>query len=111
MVVQANLQTKAQAGAKDSDRYFKYMADFVGLSQGDINASRQTAPIIEHQLPEIVAEFYSHLLRYPPTRQFFLRNDGLFDQEYVELRMRQLTNFWLRAAQSNFDDEFACYVD
>lgn len=108
---QTNLRTKAQAGAQDSDRYFKYMAEFVGLSKGDINAIRQTAPVIEHHLPEIVAKFYSHLLRYPPTRKFFLKNDGSIDQEYVELRMRHLTNFWLRAAQGNFDDEFARYID
>lgn len=106
-----NLQTKALSGAEDSGQYFKYMAEFVGLSTGDIDAIRRTAPVIEHHLPEIVAKFYSHLLRYPPTRRFFLKKDGSIDQDYVELRMRHLTNFWLRVSQGNFDDEFARYVD
>jgi nitrite reductase/ring-hydroxylating ferredoxin subunit/hemoglobin-like flavoprotein len=111
MSEQTNLQTKAQSGAEDASRYFQYMADFVGLSKEDIAAITQTAPVIEHHLPEIVGKFYSHLLRYPPTRKFFLKKDGSLDQEYVELRMRHLTNFWLRAAQGNFDDEFARYID
>jgi len=111
MSEQTNLQNKAQGGAEDSGRYFQYMAEFVGLNKDDAHAIQKTAPIIEHHLPEIVSKFYSHLLRYPPTRKFFLKKDGSIDQEYVELRMRHLTNFWLRAAQGNFDDEFARYID
>jgi nitrite reductase/ring-hydroxylating ferredoxin subunit/hemoglobin-like flavoprotein len=108
---QTNIQNKAQSGAEDAGRYFQYMADFIGLSKEDVSAIQQTAPVIEHHLPEIVAKFYSHLLRYPPTRKFFLKKDGSIDQEYVELRMRHLTNFWLHAAKGNFDEEFARYVD
>ena len=108
---QTNLQTKAQGGAEDSGQYFKYMAEFVGLDAGDVDAIQRTAPVIEKHLPEIVSKFYSHLLRYPPTRNLFLRPDGSLDQDYVELRMRHLTNFWLRVGRGNFDDEFARYVD
>ena len=111
MSEQTNLQNKAQGGAEDAGRYFQYMADFIGLSKEDVSAIQQPASIIEHHLPEIVAKFYSHLLRYPPTRKFFLKKDGSIDQEYVELRMRHLTNFWLHAAKGNFDDEFARYID
>jgi len=111
MSEQTNLQNKAQGGAEDSGRYFHYMAEFVGLTKDDAHAIQQTAAIIENHLPEIVSKFYSHLLRYPPTRKFFMKKDGSIDQEYVELRMRHLTNFWLRAAQGNFDDEFARYID
>lgn len=108
---QTNLQMKAQSGAEDAGPYFKYMAEFVGLNSADVSAIQRTAPVIEKHLPEIVAKFYSHLLRYPPTRKLFLKKDGTVDQDYVELRMRHLTNFWLRTSQGNFDDEFARYVD
>jgi nitrite reductase/ring-hydroxylating ferredoxin subunit/hemoglobin-like flavoprotein len=111
MSEQTNIQNKAKGGGEDAGRYFQYMADFAGLSKEDISAIQHTASIIEHHLPEIVSKFYSHLLRYPPTRKFFLKKDGSIDQEYVELRMRHLTNFWLRASKGNFDDEFARYVD
>jgi nitrite reductase/ring-hydroxylating ferredoxin subunit len=51
------------------------------------------------------------LLRYPPTRKFFLKKDGSVDQEYVELRMRHLTNFWLRTAKGVYDEDYAQYID
>ena len=111
MSEQTNLQAKAQSGAEDAGQYFRYMAEFVGLDAADVSAIQRTASVIEKHLPEIVAKFYSHLLRYPPTRKLFLKKDGSLDQEYVELRMRHLTNFWLRTAQGNFDDEFARYID
>lgn len=111
MDTQANLQAKAKRGAEDSARYFKYMSDFIGLDQDDIAAIKRSAPIIEKHMPEIVAKFYSHLLRYPPTRKFFLHKDGSINQDYVELRMRHLTNFWLRTAGGVYDEEYARYVD
>ena len=98
-------------GAEDSGRYFKYMADFVGLTPSDIETIKQTGPIVEKHLPEIVSKFYGHLLRYPPTRKFFLKKDSSIDQEYVELRMRHLTNFWIRTAQGEYDDDYARYID
>ncbi len=77
----------------------------------DAEVIRRTKPVIQKYLPEIVGKFYAHLLRYPPTRQWFLKPDGTLDQEYVELRMRHLTNFWVRTADGVFDDEYARYVD
>ncbi len=104
-----NVQQKR--GAEDSGAYFRYMAEFVGLTARDAELIRETKPAIEKNLPDIVAKFYSHLLRYPPTRQWFLRADGTVDQPYLELRMRHLTNFWLRTAEGIFDDDYARYVD
>ena len=98
-------------GAEDSGQYFRYMAEFVGLTKEDADAIRTSKPIIEKHLPEIVAKFYTHLLRYPPTRKWFLRQDGTVDQDYVELRMRHLTNFFLHTANAVFDDDYARYVD
>jgi nitrite reductase/ring-hydroxylating ferredoxin subunit/hemoglobin-like flavoprotein len=108
---QVNLQSKAAQGAEDSPRYFKYMSEFVGLTTKDEEVIKRTKAIIEKHLPDIVAKFYSHLLRYPPTRKFFLKQDGSIDQDYVELRMRHLTNFWLRTVGGNYDDDYARYID
>ncbi len=103
--------TLAEQGAKDAGRYFRYMASFVGFTDEDAQLIRRTKPIIERHLPTIVAEFYTHLLRYPPLRQLFLRADGTIDESYLKLRMRHLSNFWLRSAEGVFDDEYARYVD
>src|SRR5512132_853717 len=106
-----NQNIAAKQGAADSGRYFQYMAQFVGFSAADAETIQQTKPIIEKHLPELVTQFYSHLLRHPPTRKFFLKKDGSIDQPYVELRMRHLTSFWLHAASGVYDDGFAGYVD
>ncbi|MCA1554810.1 MAG: Rieske 2Fe-2S domain-containing protein, partial [Chloroflexi bacterium] len=71
----------------------------------------QSKPIIAKHVAEIVDKFYAHLLRYPPTRKFFLTSDGSIDRQYLELRMRHQANFWLRTADANFDDEYASYLD
>jgi len=106
-----NQNMAAKQGAQDSGRYFQYMAQFVDFNEADAETIKQTRPIVEKHLPELVTRFYSHLLRHPPTRRFFLKKDGSIDQPYVELRMRHLTNFWLHAASGSYDDGFAGYVD
>ena len=111
---QASAPASAAASAETADqagRYFRYMAEFIGFTNADVELIKRTKPFIEKHVPAIVAGFYSHLLRYPPTRRFFLKKDGTIDQAYVELRMRHLTNFWLRTATGVFDDEYARYVD
>jgi nitrite reductase/ring-hydroxylating ferredoxin subunit/hemoglobin-like flavoprotein len=105
------VDVSGKRGAEDAGLYFRYMADFVGFTREDAETVKQTRPIIEKHLPEIVAKFYAHLLRYPPTRSVFAKKDGSIDQAYVELRMRHLTNFWLRTAGGTYDDDYARYVD
>ncbi len=111
MELLSNENMAAKQGAEDSQRYFEYMAQFVELNEADIEAIKQSKPIIEKHLPELVAKFYSHLLRHPPTRRLFVKKDGTIDQPYVELRMRHLTNFWLHAASGVYNNSFAGYVD
>jgi len=102
---------KIQRGAEDSGRYFRYMTEFVGFTPQDSRAIRESALVIEKHIPNIVADFYAHLLRYPPTRQHFLLKDGAIDQDYLQKRMHHLTNFWRRTASGEYDDEYARYVD
>ena len=102
---------KTKQGAEDSGRYLRYMAEFVGFTQADADAINESRFIIEKYIPEIVSKFYAQLLRYPPTRKHFLRKDGSLDQEYLQLRMHHLTNFWRRTAYGVFDDNYARYID
>ncbi len=98
-------------GATDSGQYFHYMAEFVGFDADDVETIKQTKPIIEKHLPDIINRFYAHLMAYPPTRKFFLKADGSVDEPYLELRMRHQANFWLRTCDGVFDDEYATYLD
>lgn len=98
-------------GAPDAGKYFRYMAEFVGFTRDDEQAIVKTKPIVEKHLARIVSDFYEHLLRYPPTRKFFLDKDGNIDVPYLQLRMRHNANFWRRTVEGNYDDDYASYID
>jgi nitrite reductase/ring-hydroxylating ferredoxin subunit/hemoglobin-like flavoprotein len=87
------------------------MVEFVGFTPQDAEAIKATHLIIEKYIPEIVSKFYSKLLSYPPTRKIFSKKDGSLDQEYLQLRMHHLTNFWRRTASGVYDDDYARFVD
>ncbi|UCH60215.1 MAG: Rieske 2Fe-2S domain-containing protein [Anaerolineales bacterium] len=96
---------------QESGRYFRYMAQFVGFTDRDKAAIRESALIVEKHLPEIIGKFYTNLLQYPPTRRHFLASDGSVDDDYLRLRMYHQANFWRRVAGGVYDDEFAHFVD
>jgi nitrite reductase/ring-hydroxylating ferredoxin subunit len=87
------------------------MAEFTGFCEADATAVRETRFIVEKYLPKMIGEFYTHLLRYPPTRKYFLKKDGTIDQEYLQLRMHHQNNFWRRVSNGVYDDDFASFVD
>ena len=98
-------------GAEDSGKFFRHMAEFVGFREQDAAAIRETRFIIEKHMPAMIGEFYAQLLRYPPTRKYFIKKDGSIDQEYLALRMHHQNNFWRRTAAGEFDDQYAQFVD
>jgi nitrite reductase/ring-hydroxylating ferredoxin subunit len=111
MVSSLSQEDKISRGAEDSCRYFRYMAEYVGFGEAEVEAIRESRYIIEKYIPEVVSKFYAQLLRYPPTRKYFLRKDGSLDQDYLQLRMKHLGNFWRRTASGVYDDDYARYVD
>jgi nitrite reductase/ring-hydroxylating ferredoxin subunit len=104
-------EQQAHQGSDDAGQYFRYMSEFVGFTQSDAEAIKETHLVIEKYIPEIVGKFYAQLLSYPPTRKLFLKKDGSLDQEYLQLRMHHLTNFWRRTAAGVYDDNYARFVD
>lgn len=104
-------QQVSQQDAAEAGRFFRYMAEYVGFTSADAQTIRQTRPIIAKHLPTIVSNFYAHLLRYPLTRKLFLKPDGTINEDYLLLRMRHLSNFWLRTAEGVYDDDYAGYID
>jgi nitrite reductase/ring-hydroxylating ferredoxin subunit/hemoglobin-like flavoprotein len=106
-----SLQERFKRGSADAWRYFNYMANFIGFSEQDREAIKETRFILEKHIPAIVGRFYSQLLRYPATRQFFLKKDGSVDQEYLQLRMHHQVNFWRRTASVDFNEDYARFID
>ena len=111
METAADQNREIQWGAEDAALYFRSMVGFVGFTPQDAEAIKETHLIIEKYIPEIVSKFYAQLLSYPPTRKIFSKKDGSLDQEYLQLRMHHLTNFWRRTASGVYDDDYARFVD
>ncbi len=104
-------RAKKDQSNSEAGRFFSYMAGFVRFTPEDEQAIKDTRYVVEKYLPQIVGDFYGHLLRYPQTRRFFLKKDGTIDQDYLELRMYHQVNFWRRTASANFNDEYADFVE
>ncbi len=104
-------QVSSSGVSEEAGRYFRYMAQFVGFTDADAKAIRQSALVVEKHLPEIIGRFYTNLLQYPPTRKIFLKKDGGVDEDYLQLRMLHQANFWRRCAGGVYDDDFARFVD
>ncbi len=111
MTGEISTQERFKRGAADAPRYFRFMADFVGFAPADAQTIRETRSVVETHLPDIIAEFYAQLLRFPATRKPFLKKDGTVDQDYLELRMQHQANFWRRTMTAVFDDDYARFVD
>ncbi len=108
---QLSTQERFKRGSVDAGRYFNYMAEFIGFSEQDARTIKETRFIIEKYIPAIVGDFYTQLLRFPPTRKFFEKKDGSIDHEYLKMRMEHQGNFWRRAASADFNEDFARYID
>ena len=104
-------KTQVETSAQEAGRYFRHMAQFVGFTEDDGAAIKESQLVIEKYIPEIVGKFYDHILHYPPTRKYFLNSDESINQEYLQFRMVHLTNFWRRTASGEYDDEYASFVD
>ena len=101
----------SQEAGREASQYFRYMSEFVGFGSQEIEAIQATHLIVEKYIPQIVGQFYTRLLGYPPTRKIFSRKDGSVDQEYLQLRMLHLTNFLRRTAAGVYDEDYARFID
>jgi nitrite reductase/ring-hydroxylating ferredoxin subunit len=104
-------EEKIKKSDKDSCQFFEQMKEFIGFTDDDANTIKESGRLIEKHIPNIVTAFYMQLLRYPPTRKYFLKDDGTVDQDYLKIRMEHQAKFWLRTASGVYDEEYARYVD
>ena len=68
---------------------------FVGLGDEDMALIRRTAPLVLAHEEALTSALYDHLLKFPATARFFVREDGSPDRERIERRKHSLAR-WLR---------------
>ena len=82
--------------ATDMPRFLRELAEFVGLTDADAAAIRQSAPHVLAREAALTAALYEHFLKFPATARFFLGEDGKPDQTRIERRRHSLAR-WLQA--------------
>ncbi len=73
-------------GIVDWAARMKQMAEFVGLTQTEVELIQSTSAVLVPHAEALTAAIYDHFLLFPKTRQFFLREDGEVDQDRITHR-------------------------
>ena len=81
---------------------------FVGLGEEDMALIRRTAPLVLAHEEALTSALYDHLLKFPATARFFVKEDGSPDRERIERRKHSLAR-WLREAAEIATREGSAY--
>ena len=81
---------------------------FVGLGDEDMALIRRTAPLVLAHEEALTSALYDHLLAFPATARFFVKEDGSPDRDRIERRKHSLAR-WLRETAEIATREGAAY--
>lgn len=90
---------------------FQFLCDFVGFTNADWEALRESVPVLAPKLPGFLDALYDHLLSYDDARRIFLGTSGEVDPAYMTIRKEHLTEWFLETAGAVGQHQaFAGYV-
>jgi len=96
--------------ATDLSRFVGDLLEFVGFGGADVEAVRQTAPIVMRDAERFSGALYERFLGLPRAAKFFLRADGSVDAERLERRKHSLTRWLRQTAEASLTAEFSYYL-
>ncbi len=88
----------------------KQMAEFVGLTQTDLELIQSTAAMLVPHAEALTAAIYDHFLLFPETQQFFLREDGEVDQDRITRRKHSLKRWLENTIQHQVDGDLPVFL-
>ena len=88
----------------------KQMAEFVGLTQSDLELIQSTAPVLAPHAEALTGAIYDHFLLFPETRRFFLGEDGEVDQERITRRRHSLNRWLENTIQYQVDGDLPVFL-
>jgi hypothetical protein len=83
---------------------------FTGLDDADVALIRHTAPVVLKHERALTEALYDHLLKFPATASFFLKEDGTPDNQRLERRKHSLGRWLRETAEVAITHEFAYYL-
>ena len=82
--------------SKDPSIRLQFLTEFVGFTDDDWQAIRDSAAVLGPVLPGFLDALYEHLLSYDDTRKAFVQAGGDVDADYMAMRKEHLTQWVLR---------------
>ena len=88
----------------------RQMADFVGLTDEDLNLVRASGPLLLARADELTAAVYDHFLQFPPAARFFLTPEGEIDQSRLDRRKHSLGRWLTNSIEFRLDEQFPVFL-
>lgn len=102
----------------------KYLTEFMGLSEEDLNAIRESASFLAPVVPSLVDAVYVKLFSYDATKRHFLARqhgyqgeipatleDLTVDHEMIKFRKDHLARYLTALVTRPYDDKMFTYLD
>ena len=86
------------------------MADFVGLTDEDLAAIRESGPLLLARAEELTSAVYDHFLKFPGSARFFLTPEGEVDQTRLDRRKHSLGRWLRHSIDFQIDDQFPVFL-
>lgn len=96
--------------SQDPQERLLFLEEFIGFSNDDRAALRQSAEILGPHLPGILDALYAHLLSFDDTRRIFLGPNGEVNPDYIATRKEHLTQWLLQTVTSADPASFSRYL-
>ena len=88
----------------------RQMADFVGVTDEDLELVRASGPILLDRADELTAAVYDHFLQFPSTARFFLTPEGEIDQSRLDRRKHSLARWLRNSIEFQLDEQFPVFL-
>lgn len=102
-------QQRLHPGA-DMEGFVSEIMAFSGLDDTDVALIRHTAPVVLKHERALTEAIYDHLLTFPATARFFVKEDGTPDNQRLERRKHSLGRWLRETAEVSMTHEFTYYL-
>ena len=86
------------------------MADFVGLTEDDLELLRASGPLLIDRADDLAAAVYEHFLSYPATARYFLTRDGEVNETRLTRRKHSLARWLRNSIDFRIDHQFPVFL-
>lgn len=94
----------------DMEGFVNEIMSFIGLDEANMTLIRQTAPVVLKHERALTDALYEHLLKFPTTAPFFLKEDGTPDNQRLERRKHSLGRWLRETAEVSMTHDFVYYL-